>query len=490
MATIDNFDDTEGTLLQSHTPSGGGSWTKHSAATCDAEIASNRVRNGGSGQKAVYYHSADPASAEYDVEGDLYRADSSDGDRDAGVAGRMDTTDETFYNAFASIYPGFNGYYLDKAVSGTYTRLGSYETSISASSTTAVKLELRDAAKKVYVAGTERISSSDNAITATGKAGLRIYHAGLASDTTGVHMDNLDRTDVSSGTNGTMAAAACTATAGSPNATVAAGAALAAAAAQATAGSPNAALSGGALLAGALVQAAATAPNASATTGAVLSAAVSQSTAAAPNASLTVAASLAAEVAQATAGAPDATAAGGALFDAAVTQASAASPSASLTTGQAGSLAAAVCQATAAAPNAAAIGGARLGAGLVAIVASSPDATVTGGALLPGAICQATAGGPNATIGISAALQAALAAATAGTPNATVSAGAVFLASLCTVVAAVPNATMTVPGSEQPGRVGATAIALMRSFGSAVLPMRARAGASHAAKGSGRVEVP
>jgi hypothetical protein len=56
-------------------------------------------------------------------------------------------------------------------VSGAQATLGTYAGD-SPSTTRAVKLQIRNAAKKVFIDGVERISSADNAITATGNPGL------------------------------------------------------------------------------------------------------------------------------------------------------------------------------------------------------------------------------------------------------------------------------------------------------------------------------
>ena len=61
-----------------------------------------------------------------------------------------------------------------------------------------MKLEIRDAAKKVFIDGVERISSTDNAITAAGKAAIRYYNSDWGFGTTGKAIDNF----VATNTNG------------------------------------------------------------------------------------------------------------------------------------------------------------------------------------------------------------------------------------------------------------------------------------------------
>ena len=197
----DNFTDTDGTALTSHTPDDGGSWTKHTLAGSGSwDIRSNRIRSTGStGTDAHFYHSGTPDSAEYDVEADIVRLGSTTPSATPGVTGRHSTSAETFYFARYNASPTFV-WQLFKRVSGTFTLLGSYSQSFSVGQSRTVKLEIRDTAKKVYIDGTERISSTDNAITAAGKAGIR-DNTGQAT-TTGYHIDNYVATDLSSsGTN-------------------------------------------------------------------------------------------------------------------------------------------------------------------------------------------------------------------------------------------------------------------------------------------------
>lgn len=197
MAFVDDtFTDAENTLVQNHTGEIGATWTKHSGSGTDAKVTNaNRVIASASDQRAIYYASGVPANAEYDVEGSI-RAVTNDGiDEDISVAGRMSTTATTFY--FAENNPlGTDAWYLYKVVSGTFTSLGSYAQTLTAGNSYTVKLEIRDAAKKVYVDTVERISSTDNAITAAGRAGFYLWRDLVASNTTGFHLDSITASDV------------------------------------------------------------------------------------------------------------------------------------------------------------------------------------------------------------------------------------------------------------------------------------------------------
>ena len=61
--------------------------------------------------------------------------------------------------------------------------------------TSHLKLEIRDATKKFFIDGVERISSSDNAITAAGKAAIRYYNSDWGFGTTGKPLDNFRATN-------------------------------------------------------------------------------------------------------------------------------------------------------------------------------------------------------------------------------------------------------------------------------------------------------
>lgn len=198
MATFaqDLFADGTNTAIASHTPDVGGSWVRPSYETATIIISdANRVR-ANSSSAATAYNNGSPASAEYDVQADIITLSVTNGRAD--VAGRLDTAAQTYYLG------GFNGngdnWQLFKCVSGSFTSLGTYGDADSASRSRTVKLEIRDATKKVYVDGTERISSSDNAITAAGKAGIRFDAQNTPDNTTEHHVDNFSATDAAGAT--------------------------------------------------------------------------------------------------------------------------------------------------------------------------------------------------------------------------------------------------------------------------------------------------
>lgn len=181
----DSFTDTAATALESHTGETGASWTKQSGSGMEITAAGRVKPSAGSG--TVYYASGVPGSAEYDVECDIFVVNASDY---LGPAGRIATGAETFY--LAQVEPSAGQIALYKASSGSYTSLGTFSQTFSASNTYAIKLEIRNATKKVYVNGVERISSANNDITDAGRVGLRSF----VDSSVGLHMDNLVGTNV------------------------------------------------------------------------------------------------------------------------------------------------------------------------------------------------------------------------------------------------------------------------------------------------------
>lgn len=185
----DTFTDTNGVELSAHTPDDGGSWTEHpDSGPNEAVIQSNRLDSANS--TPLFYHSATPDSNEYDVEA-TYIERAPSGTHHAGITGRM--------NPAASL----NAYYarhrddvwtLFKVLGASFTSLGTFNESLTTNDERVFKLEIRDAAKKLFVAGVERISSTNNEITVAGKAGVR-----LDSDTASATLDDFSATDLVSG---------------------------------------------------------------------------------------------------------------------------------------------------------------------------------------------------------------------------------------------------------------------------------------------------
>jgi hypothetical protein len=190
----DTMTDTNGTALASHVGESGATWSVHQSATGTATIQGNRLRYGINSQVGRWYASGVPATAEYDVEADFYCANATNAN--AGIIGRVNTGADTYYYAR---YLATEGWRLYRFVAGTPTLLDSVSASLTNGVTYHVKLEIRDATKRLYVDGVLTLTSTDNTITAAGRAGIR-----FTADATrnGMEIDNFVATDVGGGGSG------------------------------------------------------------------------------------------------------------------------------------------------------------------------------------------------------------------------------------------------------------------------------------------------
>lgn len=176
--------------LAGRTAAVGGTWVDHPHANYPATIlfASNRVYSvNAGGAAAAYYNDATPASADYYVQADFYLHSAIT--QSAGVAGRMDTTADTMY--LGRLVDGAT-WQLRKGVGGSFVTLGS-------TSTTGVPTAGNSATGRLVMTG-DQISFevvgfgtvigpiTDSAITAAGKAGMRLN--GTQTSSTGTHLDN------------------------------------------------------------------------------------------------------------------------------------------------------------------------------------------------------------------------------------------------------------------------------------------------------------
>lgn len=185
-------------VLSAHVGETGATWTVHPSYTELLQVASSSdsvaVLTDGSTGNAGYYASGVPAGAEYDVAADFVVSNASAMNNNAGVTGRMSTSANTFYMLRYSV--ANLRWELFKAVAGSFTLLGSFTQSLTLT-TYAARLEITDATKKVFVDGVERISSTDNAITAAGRAGMRWSYS--ITGQTGLRIDNFTATDIGGG---------------------------------------------------------------------------------------------------------------------------------------------------------------------------------------------------------------------------------------------------------------------------------------------------
>lgn len=186
--TRDTFTDTDATLLQNHTGEGGASWTKVFGYTQDAEIAANACRCAGDQTNARYYASGVPGVPDYIVQADITIVFLAAENSYAGVLARTNpsASDETYYTAFAD--PGTTNtiWNLYKIVSGTATELGTFT---EANSNRQLRLRAVGTAISTLLDEVERISVTDSAITAAGRAGILVF------DKDGSTVDNLTADD-------------------------------------------------------------------------------------------------------------------------------------------------------------------------------------------------------------------------------------------------------------------------------------------------------
>ena len=185
----DTMTGSDGTDLTAHTGETGATWAKVTGVTGIIKITGNRCK-GDSDGNSLYYASGSPTTAEYDVTADLFQRTDVD---EVGICGRMSTGAHTCYRLWYEHTA--DRWSLDKVVTGTLTNLGTFTDEWANSTSRAVKLQIRDAAKKAFIDGVERISSANNDITAAGKCGIWYNNSDWGFGTTGREVDNFKGTN-------------------------------------------------------------------------------------------------------------------------------------------------------------------------------------------------------------------------------------------------------------------------------------------------------
>jgi hypothetical protein len=170
----DSFEDSPGTLLQSHTGETGATWTLHPTSAGNAQFSSTGSEVE-SGAQAVYMASGLPPGADYRVAAHMYfHTTSSGGVTYTFVTGRMDEASLTMY-MFGFVYSGVNRWELKKFVNGTETLLASSTEGLpSPGDSPLVDLQMEGSTIRGVVDGIDIVSATDTDITATGRAGLRM----------------------------------------------------------------------------------------------------------------------------------------------------------------------------------------------------------------------------------------------------------------------------------------------------------------------------
>lgn len=159
--------------LNVHTADTGQTWTLLSGVAVNLNLTGSQLTSSNQGTSSEYL-SYVPSDAEYTVRAEI-TADSLDSNRTPGLAGRMDTTDVTFYtvnwNASTDLWT------LSRYDAGAQTVLGTYAGDSPETATRTVRLEITDASKVVDIGGTDVITSADNTITAVGRPGVTVFNS-------------------------------------------------------------------------------------------------------------------------------------------------------------------------------------------------------------------------------------------------------------------------------------------------------------------------
>jgi hypothetical protein len=194
----DTFTGTDGTTLASHTGETGASWTKHPQFTGSLALDTNRVRNATSDTNAgLYYASGTPLGADYEVQADLLCKDAASVLASAFVCGRLDSAVSAGTYYFGGWNRSSNIFQVLKLVAGVSTSLGSSSDGGAAAGTTkTAKLSMVSTTIQLLIDGASVVSVTDSAISAAGKAGLRMVAVAGGGNTNGFHVDNLTATDV------------------------------------------------------------------------------------------------------------------------------------------------------------------------------------------------------------------------------------------------------------------------------------------------------
>lgn len=174
---FDTFTDSNGMFLNDPPGAGdpvhrgevGGSWTRHAVNEGRAVISGNRAILEGAG--ATLLASGIPTTAEYDVEAIVVYTGTGTGETWTGPVGRYDPVVDSGYRVSTT----GTQWRLTRVVNGVATTIGTYNQTLVVGQTYTVRLVIRNGSKVVRINGTQRISSTDNTITAAGRAGFSIY---------------------------------------------------------------------------------------------------------------------------------------------------------------------------------------------------------------------------------------------------------------------------------------------------------------------------
>lgn len=163
--TSDTFDRANGDL-DGDTASGGGTWTARDTLNT-ITVTTNKAQSNNNTARFGYYNSSTPGSANYTVGGDISVTSSLK--VSLAVSLRMVTTADG--NNYNFDWEG-GTWFLNKRVSAADTALGSYVGDDPSVATKTVSIKAAGTTISATVAGTQRISVVDSAISAAGKPAL------------------------------------------------------------------------------------------------------------------------------------------------------------------------------------------------------------------------------------------------------------------------------------------------------------------------------
>lgn len=183
---IDSFTEASDLNLASHTGEVGAGWTDHPhinyGSIFSINAASDRIFSTGT---AAYYSNVVPPSADYSVEADFFLHSAIS--QNIAICARMDTTADTMIIVRLN-----NGttWELREIVATVASTLGSSTNQLPTAGTSKRgKLVVQGNQAWFFVEGVLEIGPVTVTVTDAGRAGVR--NAGVASATTGIHLDNL-----------------------------------------------------------------------------------------------------------------------------------------------------------------------------------------------------------------------------------------------------------------------------------------------------------
>lgn len=172
----DQFTEASDTLLTAHVPNTTGTgWVEVAInGTSHLQVKGSTDELGvdaaGTNQGQFCKSQPAPAVVDYDVELKINAVDTTSNSRPWRIHGRQTDGDNGFYIEFATLAHANNDTSLFKIVAGTRTSLASVDTGLA--NADVIKLELRDATKKVYKNAVEILSTTDNTFAGPGDAGI------------------------------------------------------------------------------------------------------------------------------------------------------------------------------------------------------------------------------------------------------------------------------------------------------------------------------